>query len=228
VTSSTGIARGLPGLGECAVGVDPPPDVDVRPFVPAAQHPRIGQQVHVLSAQPERFTNPHACLRKELDEEFVAVAPGQAEQHVDLLIRQPLIARDCDPVLDRSGLGRAALAVLTWVEPRRQVAQELRLSERVDHRRRHPALQAAPRQEFPDGPMIAFAVPSLRYRTTAPGLRDRDGIGSSTSQVFSVLNARPAPHSPARYAHASTCNSRSSSTTTHDTDSSAATARSAR
>lgn len=31
-------------------------------------------------------------------------------------------------------------------------------------------------------PIIAFAVPSLRYRTGAPGLLDRDGIGSSTSQ----------------------------------------------
>ncbi|MEV1172141.1 hypothetical protein, partial [Nonomuraea sp. NPDC049784] len=84
--------------------------------------------------------------------------------------------------------------------------------------------------------MIAFAVPSLRCRTAAPGLLDRAGIGSSTSQriiaiswgrlgpaqsspwprqydkykairpayVFSVLNARPAARSPARYAHAST------------------------
>jgi hypothetical protein len=48
------------------------------------------------------------------------------------------------------------------------------------------------------------------------------------SYVFSVLNARPAARTPARYAHASTCNPKSSSTTTHDTDSSAATARSGR
>jgi hypothetical protein len=33
--------------------------------------------------------------------------------------------------------------------------------------------------------------------------------------VFSVLNARPAPRTAARYAHASTCNPKSSSTTTH-------------
>ncbi|MGA5761261.1 hypothetical protein [Nonomuraea bangladeshensis] len=108
--------------------------------------------------------------------------------------------------------------------------------------------------------MIAFAVPSLRYRAVAPGLGERGRIGSSTSHriiaiscaklgldqstpcpvqydkykairpayVFSVLNARPAPRTPARYAHASACNRKSSSTTTHHTDSSAPTARSGR
>ncbi|MFI7699340.1 hypothetical protein [Nonomuraea sp. NPDC049480] len=87
--------------------------------MPAAQHARIGQQVHVLAARPERFANPHAGLRRKLDEEFVALVPGQAEQHVDLRIRQPLIARDHDPVLDRAGLDRAVLTVLARIEPRR-------------------------------------------------------------------------------------------------------------
>jgi hypothetical protein len=38
-------------------------------------------------------------------------------------------------------------------------------------------------------------------------------------RAFSVLNARPAPRTPARYAHASTYNPKSSSATTHHTDS---------
>jgi hypothetical protein len=54
--------------------------------VPAAQHPRIRQQVHVLAAEPQRFTDPHARFRKKLDQEDVAGVPGQAEQHGDLLI----------------------------------------------------------------------------------------------------------------------------------------------
>ncbi|MFI7699341.1 hypothetical protein [Nonomuraea sp. NPDC049480] len=40
----------------------------------------------------------------------------------------------------------------------------------------------------PTVPMIAFAVPSLRYRTGAPGLRDRAGIGSSTSQRIIAIS----------------------------------------
>ncbi|GAA3220730.1 hypothetical protein GCM10020216_031760 [Nonomuraea helvata] len=51
----------------------------------------------------------------------------------------------------------------------------------------------------PTVPMIAFAVPSLRYRTAAPGLRDRDGIGSSTSHRIIAINCGrlgPAQSSP--------------------------------
>ncbi|RVX40925.1 hypothetical protein EDD27_3371 [Nonomuraea polychroma] len=89
-----------------------------------------------------------AGLGQQLDQEGVAGVPGHAEQHGDLLIRQPLIARDRGPELDRPGPHRPVLAVLARVEPDRQKAQILRPSQRIDQRRRHPPLQTAPRQEL--------------------------------------------------------------------------------
>ncbi|WP_206061431.1 hypothetical protein, partial [Nonomuraea basaltis] len=66
-----------------------------------------------------------------------------------------------------------SMAVLAFLDP----GQELQHADLTGNDRNPPTV-----------PMIAFAVPSLRYRAVASGRRDRAGIGSSTSHRIIAIS----------------------------------------
>ncbi|KUL32106.1 hypothetical protein ADL12_23140 [Streptomyces regalis] len=102
-----------------ATAVQPAPHMHMRALDLATESLRIGQQVHVLAAQPESLADPHTGAPQQEHQEAIPRVPGDVDQPGDLLDRQPLDPRVDAPELEDSRTDRAVLVVLAQIEPLR-------------------------------------------------------------------------------------------------------------